>query len=189
MSSHACPLHRPHVCPQTHNVLCSGHPTLWFASLSTPLLRNLSSTLMLIGVDVLTPVVRPLAIVCFLVTNSFPGFPNDNPRFFAPVQKLSTRVLLMWFLNRVGFAIFSYSFTTHFPMLLWCTLIMLVPSTSLVIQCSINVLNILRWTFSLFEKRSCVARHSSFMFLLVIRLLTSSPKAFLEFFLMISEPV
>jgi len=73
--------------------------------------------------------------------------------------------------------------------LLWCTVIMLVPSTFLVIQCSINVLNILRWTFTLFWKRSRMARHASLMFLLVIRLLTSSPKAYIEFFLMISGQV
>jgi len=83
-----------------------------------PLLRNLSHTLMLIGVDVLTPIVRPLAIVCFLVTTSFPGLPNDNPHFLDPMHKLTTRMLLMWFLNRVGFAIFSYRLTTQFPRLL-----------------------------------------------------------------------
>ncbi|MCI24893.1 copia protein [Trifolium medium] len=36
-----------------------------------------------------------MAIVCFLVTTSFPGLPRDNPHFLAPVQKLSTGVLLM----------------------------------------------------------------------------------------------
>ncbi|MCI19320.1 copia protein, partial [Trifolium medium] len=55
-----------------------------------PLLRNLSLILMLIGVDVLTLVVLPLAIVYFLVTTSFPGLLGDSPHFLAPVQKLST---------------------------------------------------------------------------------------------------
>ena len=49
-----------------------------------PLLRNLSSILMLIRVDVLTPVVLPLAIVRFLVTTSYPSLPNDNPHFLTP---------------------------------------------------------------------------------------------------------
>jgi len=77
-----------------------------------PLVRNLSSILMLIRVNVLTPVFLPLAIVCFLVTTSYLGLTNDNPHFLTPVKKPGTNVLLIWFLNLVGFSIFSWSFTT-----------------------------------------------------------------------------
>jgi len=154
-----------------------------------PILRNLFLILMLIGVDVLTSTVLPPAIVCFLVTTSFPGLPRDNPHSLALVQKPSTGVLLMWYMNLVGYTIFSWSFISHSLRLLCCIVIMLVPSTFLVIQYNISALNKLRWTFTLFKKRSLVAKHASFMFLLVIRLLISSPKAYLVFFLMISRLV
>lgn len=75
--------------------------------------RTLHYGLHLVRVDALTHVVIPLAIVCFLVTTSFPGLLRDKPHFLALVQKLSTRVLLMWYLNLVCFATFSWSFISH----------------------------------------------------------------------------
>ena len=125
----------------------------------------------------------------FLGDNLISWSSKRQPTLSRPVQKLSTRMLLMMFVNLVGFTIFTWSFTTHFPRLRWCTAIMLVSSTFPVIQCSISVLNILWWAFTLSGKRSCVARHTCFMFLLVTWLLTYSPKADLEFFLMISKPI
>src|ERR1044072_9432727 len=84
-------------------------------------LRSLYLTLMLIGVVVLTPVVLRRATVCFWVITSFPGHPRDNPHFLAPVPRLSTVALPMWFPNHVGYVIFSWSFISHCPRLLWCT--------------------------------------------------------------------
>src|ERR1044072_6892941 len=93
-----------------------------------PLSRNLYPTLMLIGVDVLTPVILLLVIVFFFVITSFPSLPRDIPRFLVPVQRLSTEVLLMWFQNHVGSATSSWSFTFHFLRLLYCIVIMLMSS-------------------------------------------------------------
>jgi len=44
VSSNACPFHRPHACLQTNHALCSGHPKLWFASLSIPIEKLISYT-------------------------------------------------------------------------------------------------------------------------------------------------
>lgn len=90
-------------------------------------------------IDVLTPVILPMTIVCFLVTTPFPGLPNDNPCFLALVQKLSTGLLLMWILNLIGFVTFSWNFTIHFLRLLWYIVITSVPSTFPQIMCNIIV--------------------------------------------------
>src|ERR1044072_776264 len=151
--------------------------------------RSLFPTQMLIGVDVPTRVGRLLVIVCFLETTSSPGRPRGSPHFPVPVLRLSIGALLMWFQNHVGFATYYWSFTSHFLRLLWCIAIMSVPSISPAILSSISALSILRWTFTLFGKRSPVVRPASFMFFPVTRLQISSPKAFLEFFLTIFGPV
>jgi hypothetical protein len=119
------------------------------------ILRNLSLILMLTGVDVLTSIILHLAIVCFLVTILSPRNLRDNS-----VQRLNTKVLLMWFLNLVGSTTYYWSFTSHSRKPLWCTVIMLVPSIFLVIQYNISA-NTLRWTFTLFGKRSLVDKHTS----------------------------
>ena len=52
-----------------------------------------------------------------------------------------------------------------------------------------SVLNISKWMFILFVRRLNVVKFESFMFRLVIKLLTFLPRAFLKFFLMIFFPV
>src|ERR1044072_1363151 len=152
-------------------------------------LRSLYLTPMLIGVAVLTPVVLRRATVCFWVTTSFPGHPRDNPHFLAPVPRLSTVALPMWFLNHVGCVIFSWSFISLFLWLLWCTATMSVLFTFQAIRSIISAPNTLRWTSILFGRRSLEVRLASFMFLPAIRLPTSSPKVYLEFSSMILGPV
>jgi hypothetical protein len=116
------------------------------------LLRNLSLILMLTRVDVLTPTVLHLAIVCFLVTTSSHGLTKDNSCYLVQVQRPDTEVLLIWFLNLVGYTTYSWSFIPYFLRLLWCTVTMLVQFIFLAILYNISVLSILIWTFTLFKK-------------------------------------
>lgn len=69
---------------------------------------------MLIGVDVLTPIVLPLATVCFRVIIWSLGLLNVNLLFLSPVLRLHIVVLPMLFPRHVGFVIYSLSFVVLF---------------------------------------------------------------------------
>jgi len=114
--------------------------------------QSLSLTLMLIGVDVLTPDVPPLGTAFFFVTTLSLG-PEDNLLFLVLVLKPNIEVLLMLYLSHVGFVIFYWSFIFLFLRPLWCIVTMLMPFISLVILCNISAPNILKWTFTLYGKR------------------------------------
>lgn len=119
---------RENACIQTYHSLCSGHLRVWFASPSFSTEKLVSYTNVDWGgcpdtVDLL------LVIVFFLVISYFHGLPRDNPHFLVPVQKLSTRALLMWFQKHVDSTTFSWSFIFPFLRLLWCIVTMLMLST------------------------------------------------------------
>ena len=80
----------------------------------------------------------------FLGDNLISWSSKRHPHFPVLVQRLSIGALLMWFQNPVGFATSSWNFTSHSLRLLWCIVIMSVPSICLAIPSSISVPNILR---------------------------------------------
>ena len=144
---------------------------------------------MLIGVVVLIPAAPPSVIVFFWAIISFLSLLNDNPQFLSLVLKPNIMVLPMLSLKLAGFVIFFLNYGVLSQQLLWSIVIMLVLFIYQATLFTINALNILRWTFILFVKKSNVVMFEFIMFHLDIRLLIFLPRVSLKFFLMIFAPV
>lgn len=110
-----------------------------------------------------------------------------QPHSHTLVLKQNIMELPMWYLNLAGYETFCLSYNAIFIKSPWCTVTMLVTSTSQVTQFSINEQNTLRWTFISFVKRSLGVKSGFSISPCNIKSHIFLPKDFLSYFSKTSE--